>query len=410
MEKLDQSYLTDLVGKAQSGQSNAFAELYMATYQRLYAYLFYMHQDKKTAVFYLKETYVKALQQFGSLTRADLFMPWLFRTSFRLSMEHLHLTGEEKIKISDKYYTLSALINLPLSQSQILIMHDLQQLTMSEIADLLNFTGSMVKRYIRSALKHLQKNEDILRSEILQDRDVLLKRRMLKEMKLDILTNENLLKEILEENHRKLYTIPLEALASYAVYRKERFSLQRGILITALVIFLLLPLFFLLPSFQVDIEEKGERGLPVYRVHVNSLLPIGSITAKMKSHFLPVYEADRKDYAIEPIRNGDMIIKVELINKQNVEGIYSVDEVDRQCPQLVNSETTKESVILYITDEGIGIDYDEIYALSASGETVYPLSMDTDTGAVTFSYPQENWDVYIPDYIGNILHLSLTFQ
>ena len=30
--------------------------------------------------------------------------------------------------------------------------------------------------------------------------------------------------------------------------------------------------------------------------------------------------------------------------------------------------------------------------------------------SVTFPYPQEAWDVFIPDYLGNTLHLSFTFE
>ena len=39
MNKLDQAYLTDLVIRSQKGSSNAFAELYTATQERVCRYL-----------------------------------------------------------------------------------------------------------------------------------------------------------------------------------------------------------------------------------------------------------------------------------------------------------------------------------------------------------------------------------
>ena len=36
------------------------------------------------------------------------------------------------------------------------------------------------------------------------------------------------------------------------------------------------------------------------------------------------------------------------------------------------------------------------------------LSTDAETGEILFPYPEENWDVYIPDHIGNTLHLAIT--
>ena len=84
--------------------------------------------------------------------------------------------------------------------------------------------------------------------------------------------------------------MPMEALSAYAVYRRERFFLQRGVLTAGLIVFLLLPLLFLLPEFDVHSVDRGERGLPVYTIEVHSLLPVGKVTAKLGTHALPVYD------------------------------------------------------------------------------------------------------------------------
>ena len=205
-----------------------------------------------------------------------------------------------------------------------------------------------------------------------------------------------------------IYT--LEALASYAVYRKERFSLQRGILIAAMILFLLMPFLFLLPDYEVDAVEKGERGLPVYTIQVHSLLPVGKVTAKINHHSLPVYEADADRDTVEPIRNGEMTVEVALINRQSLTSNYTVEDVDAKGPELSDSKVEENVVLLTVRDRGIGVDYREVYAVSETGALYYPISVNEEKGEIVFAYPEETWDVYIPDHIGNTLHLALTFE
>ncbi|MBQ9063091.1 MAG: hypothetical protein IJ121_09770, partial [Eubacterium sp.] len=201
---------------------------------------------------------------------------------------------------------------------------------------------------------------------------------------------------------------PIEALSSYAVYRKERLSLQRGVLIAAMVLFLLLPALFILPEYQVIYEQEGVRGLPVYRIDVHSLLPVGRVTAAMRQHQLPVYEAGSRSFTVEPIRNGELTIEVALVNRQTVQTAEQVTGVDAESPQLTGSEVGDDTFLMYVEDAGIGVNYSGIYAVGESGAVYKPVSASAEEG-VLFTYPDEAWDVYIPDHIGNILHLKVHF-
>lgn len=173
----------------------------------------------------------------------------------------------------------------------------------------------------------------------------------------------------------------------------------------ALLVFMMLPLMFVLPGYTVKVDETGERGLPVYTVEVESLLPVGKVLATIKEHNLPVYEAGAKEFTVEPTRNGSLDICVELINHQRVSNSYDVTAVDSEGPQLLESKTLNDGFLLKVSDAGIGVDYRDIYAVSASGETYYPVSAGED--GVLFEYPKESWDIYIPDHIGNTLHLAV---
>ena len=145
-------------------------------------------------------------------------------------------------------------------------------------------------------------------------------------------------------------------------------------------------------------------------VDVTPGLPVGKVLAYLNRHSLPVYEAGAFEYTMEPTRNGTMTIKVELINRQSLTKEFEMEYADNAGPELKDSGTDDKYVFLTVADEGIGIDYREIYAMDADGNLHYPVSYDEETGEIVFEYPETQWDVYIPDHIGNRLHLSFVFE
>ena len=157
-------------------------------------------------------------------------------------------------------------------------------------------------------------------------------------------------------------------------------------------------------------EEDGIRRLPVYTVHVENVLPVHSVKARQKNRMLPVYEADSRTYTIEPTRNGTLQISVALFNRQETSVTMNVEGVDRNGPAFIGSDVIGDLVYLYVKDEGIGVDYDGVYASNAAGIRILPTETDPATGTIVFPYPEEGWDVYIPDHIGNTLHLAVKFE
>ncbi len=393
MEWLDQDYLNDLVKRAYS-DSNAFAELFSAVSDRLYSYCRFIRESEEEAYELLEEVFVKIRQEFFSLQNETHFLPWALRTAFLC--DH-----SEKVLREKDTAELNACLNLPLTQSQVMIMLYCQNISLPKTAKLLNLKPSLVKRVQKNALSHL--NEFGIRLKNTTPQEVV-------EEEVDAYKAILILEKAYDSVSMKPNSIPLEALSSYTVYRRERFSLQRGIAAGILTLFVLLPLLFVLPRYQILSEEVGSRGLPVYTIRVDNLLPVGSVVARMRSHTLPVYEKNRKNYTIEPVRNGELSISVELFNRQSVTSVFVIDNVDSKCPQLINSAVRDHQVFLYVEDEGIGVDYREVYAKSTSGMNVLPLSYDENEGVIVFDYPSEPLDIYIPDHIGNMLHLSINFR
>ena len=181
VEILDYAYLNDLVVKAQRGSSNAFAELYAATYQRQYAYSCRYLKDVHLAQDALQESFIRALRGLGRLQNPDLFIAWLgqinFRVCYKMQEKRLReissgapqdlpgaeahsgygLPEDEVLAVDNRKYILRQVMNLPLVESQVILMKYYQSMTLDEIGDTLNISRSTVKRYLRAGKKHLQK-------------------------------------------------------------------------------------------------------------------------------------------------------------------------------------------------------------------------------------------------------------
>lgn len=401
-DRLDQSYLSGLVVRARRGSSNAFAELFASVAGRQFSYLTALTGSRDEAVKLLPAVFSAVYRGLPSLAKPDLFMPWLCRLS---ALEYMADAGPESVDMS--VYDLSRILNLPLVESQVMLMSVVQGLPDDDIAELMNVGSRTIRRFARAGRRHLARNSGGGEADRPSRRGPAVQRSLsASASELTTLETSEILDAVFSACGDEGNTVPMETISSYAVYRKERFTLQRVIAAMALLVFMMLPLLFILPSYRVSVEETGGRGLPVYTVEVDSLLPVGRVLASIKNHALPVYEAGAREFTVEPTRNGSMDISVELVNRQRVATEHDVTAVDAESPELLGNDTSGDGLVLKVRDAGIGVDYREVYAVSASGKVHYPVSAD-DEGGIVFEYPDEKWDVYIPDHIGNTLHLSV---
>ena len=187
MEMLDYKYLGELVQSAREGDSNAFAELYAATYQQQYRYALRYLKDEHLAQDALQETFVRVLRNIRKLQNPDLFIAWLNRINFRvcydisrsrskdnnviynevpLKMQHseVGLAEDEVLKIDQREYILKQIKSLPLTESQVIIMKYYQEMKLDEIAEAMNISRSTVKRYLKSGKNHLKQMLEQYRS------------------------------------------------------------------------------------------------------------------------------------------------------------------------------------------------------------------------------------------------------
>lgn len=224
---------------------------------------------------------------------------------------------------------------------------------------------------------------------------------------------KQMLENIFEACDMEANKIPLEVLSSYSNYRRERFALQKLILIIMMVLFFLLPVLFIAPTVSIQETSASTQTDPVYELHVSSVFPpVSRVTATIDGHNIPVYETGTRQYSIEPTANGTMIVTVVLANHQYTVENIEVSGIDRTSPVLISNEVQDGQLLLYLQDEegGSGIDYEHIYAADGTGNQILPVSWDEETGCVIFDYPTSSLNIFVPDLAGNTLQLILTLK
>ncbi len=219
-----------------------------------------------------------------------------------------------------------------------------------------------------------------------------------------------MLETIFEECGREPNTVPVEVLASYRNYRRERYAFQKVVLVIILLLFFMLPMLFMTPVCSISDSDVSEKGQPIYHVSVNTFLPISRVTATIEGRNVPVYETGNCAFSIEPTLNGKMTVTVTLANKQYTVEEVMVNAVDRDPPQLTSNRKDKNFIYLYFSDADSGIDYENISIKNLDGEELDIASYNEETGCVKLAYPKESLNIFVPDVCGNQLQLVLTMK
>lgn len=221
---------------------------------------------------------------------------------------------------------------------------------------------------------------------------------------LDLDTAGQMLNHVLDVCNYEHASVPIEVLSSYSKYRRERYVLQRSVIIGLLVLFLLLPMLFLTPT--LSFEGPDDRLI----LHVDSMMSVQSVTAALDGRPIAIYDAGNGSYVLQPTANGELTVSVRLINRQLTTISRSISGVDAQAPVYVESRVEGDDLLLFFNDDCTGIDPDSVYATLEDGTTCIPAAWDPQRACVVMPYPTVQVHLYVSDHAGHMLHMMLTPQ
>lgn len=185
MAELDYEYIAELVKKAQKGNSDAFAEIYAATYQKQYKFTYQYVKDAYLAQDILQEVYILVLKNITKIKNPRLFISWLNQINFRTclnaskkrrrQMQELGSSTSDNESLMDsqvgegpdpeqefarknnKEELMEKILSLPPNESQVIIMKYYNEMKLEEIASAMDVSRSTVKRYLAHGQADLEK-------------------------------------------------------------------------------------------------------------------------------------------------------------------------------------------------------------------------------------------------------------
>ncbi|MCR5735885.1 MAG: sigma-70 family RNA polymerase sigma factor [Lachnospiraceae bacterium] len=181
MAVFDHDNIGSLVLRAQSDDSDAFAELYALTYKHVYNYAGHYLRDPYLAQDAMQETYISALKNIRKIKEPTLFVAWLNQICFHVcydmckknnadydtvSPELLEIVRDDNLShdpeknYEDQEETVilnEAISSLPFNEQQVIVMKYYNDMKLEEIASAMNCSRSSVKRYLISGRDRLAK-------------------------------------------------------------------------------------------------------------------------------------------------------------------------------------------------------------------------------------------------------------
>lgn len=176
----DHKYIASLVVKVKHNNSDAFAQLYSMTYNKVYNYARHYLRDDFLAQDAVQEIYILALKNIHHLNDSELFIAWLNQISFRVCYDmskkvnssygditepellelvrddrnssNPEINAQQKAEVDSLRQAIDA---LPAHEKQCIILRYYNNMKIEDIVNMLGYSKSSVKRYLNSAKDHL---------------------------------------------------------------------------------------------------------------------------------------------------------------------------------------------------------------------------------------------------------------
>lgn len=405
MLTLDTERINDLVERVQKKSAYAFSELYGATYEKQYFFSYYILRRTDYAKKALKLTYERAYKEIYTLSRSDVFMPWLYLINFDVCMSLLKKNdiGNVNVAIGKRNYSISNIKRLPVTEAMILLGRYYIKMPLYRLSSFLDIGNGRVKDYLDTGETHLEK--------LLQEKEKKIKKDSLtafkKNCKLEIDDAVDALNDVLKRVGEQDSAIETRELISYSIFRNESMGVRARVLLGFTVVFAFLPLFFITPHVNVSDVYTGERGLPTATIKVNDILPVGKVEAVLHGIKIPVYEVTPHVYTIEAPSTGEVTVNVELFNHQKTTEKLLVNETDKTPPVYITTDRKDGYVFYYAKDEGVGMDFERSHLVMTDGKVIYSDYYDANYNYIAFPDLADVKELVLYDNFGNYLRIII---
>ena len=164
---------TNLVKKAQKGDDKAFLKLIEPEKAKLYRMAFMYVKEESDALDVVQETIYKAYVAIDKVKEASYFSTWLTRILINAALDFIKMKNKvipleqdsverieaaEKLKIEDRLDLQNAIEQLEEKYKTVILLRYYQDLSVKQIAELLEYPEGTVKTNLHRAVNKLRVN------------------------------------------------------------------------------------------------------------------------------------------------------------------------------------------------------------------------------------------------------------
>lgn len=433
--KPDFNEIAKLVKQVKTQDSTAFAMLYEMTYQRLYFLAFSILKNEEDAKDAIQESYIKIYTNIHSLQDDKLFLAWankiVYYISLRMNSKKTSGTVDDNILQnlpddnsehdpvgaalkSEKKRALAELINKlsPELQATLLFKY-YEDLKIHQIAKIMDCPSGTVKSRLNTAKKQLKKAiSKGSQANLLFGVFPFIPLRqyftyyaaqsgMDPSMAYDTLIQSFALSG-LGTAARFRPRLPAASAWNYTPISIGG-TAAAGIAAVALGTTVLSAPTVKNLSIVNPPEHYTNENVVISAVIMPPLPMISEVYAKDASGRRIPVTVSEDGMADFTVSHNDVynVYAVSKNGKTTAEQI-TVDCIDKTSPTVTGYNSSDTEVVISVSDDLSGIDYDNIYGETEGAKRKPPISADRNTGTVIFSYPEKPFRLFISDLTGNV--------
>lgn len=156
------------------------------------------------------------------------------------------------------------------------------------------------------------------------------------------------------------------------------------------------------PHITIQVANTKDYRTTTAKITVQSLLPIKEFASAQEGTPLLLTETKKGEYTADISRNGVIEIYARGMNGMTTTEYEHVNILDDVAPLIGEQYAIQDGILtLTLEDSQSGLDYQSVFAVTASGATLLPLSSDKQTGLFTFPMQEELLVICASDLAGN---------
>lgn len=398
--------IAELVTLSQSGDMDAYAKLYAATYSTLYGVAMSVCADPYEAQDGVQDAYLRIYNSLSSLAKPENFVSWSKRITYNICLRRMSrkrdILSGDIVTVADitldaspspEYFLetterqdalIDAVDSLPEKYQQVFKLKNYDQRTVLEIAELLQCPEGTVKSRLSTARKLIIRK---LKSDgtFYSFGMWLYPAAAFIPMQVELQTA------------RATSIASVVAGAGFAASESAALIGQSSSTTASSVVGATSSKSTSLVSRvgQYGTQMAGSSSMAPIACGVAATVAVGGISV-----------ATFNDY--QDTANDNVLIEGSVAPTVDT-SIQSEQVVDLTLPLMRDYTSIDGIFTVFVEDSDSGIDYNSVYCVTVGGSHLVSQSFDSITGAVEFAIPDSDFTLYVSDNFGNVqdYHISI---